>query len=295
MTTRVLLAGALMGWANLVPGVSGGTMLLACGVYPAFIAAITDLTVLRVRRSALLFVATLAVGGAIAVVSSAGVIRELVVGQPVVMYSLFIGLTLGGVPLVLRRARPLQIPGWVAGTLAFSILSALAWLRTGDGDTSGPAQAFVAGVVGASAMVLPGLSGSYLLLLMGQYLPILGAIRDARVALLDPLAGGGAPDLAAGGDALVLLVPFAAGVGLGVVAISHGIRVALERAPGATHGFLLGLLVGAVPGLWPFGDGRGELSPGTLTLGVACLAAGFAVTTALGRLTPVPVEERRHP
>lgn len=293
MTTRVLLAGALMGWANLVPGVSGGTMLLACGVYPAFIAAVTDLTLLRLRRRALLFVATLAVGGAIAVVSSAGVIRELVVAQPVVMYSLFIGLTLGGVPLVLRRARPVRAPGWAAGILAFSILTGLAWLRTGGGDTSSPGLAFIAGAVGASAMVLPGLSGSYLLLLMGQYLPILGAIEDARSALLDPLASGGAPDFTAGAGPLALLIPFAAGVGLGVVAVSHGIRVALERAPGATHGFLLGLLVGAVPGLWPFGEGRGVLTAGTLALGIACLGAGAALTTALGRLEPV--EEGRDP
>ncbi len=289
MTARVVLAGALMGWANLVPGVSGGTMLLACGVYPAFIAAVTDLTLLRVRRNAVLFVLALAAGGAAAVVSSAGVIRELVVSQPVVMYSLFTGLTLGGVPLVLRRARPIRAPGWTAGVLAFFGLLALAWLRAGDASTSGPVLAFVAGVVGASAMVLPGLSGSYLLLLMGQYLPILGAIEGARVALLDPLLGGAAPDLAAGAEALWVLLPFAVGVGLGVVAVSHGVRAALERAPGATYGFLLGLLVGAVPGLWPFGEGRGDLTVGTLGLAVLSLAAGAAVTTALCRLEAVEV------
>ena len=103
---RVLFAGALMGWANLVPGVSGGTMLLVCGVYPAFIRAVTDLTALRFRAATLAWVAALAAGGALAVLASAGAVKALVEAHPIAMYSLFIGLTLGGLPLVLHRAGP---------------------------------------------------------------------------------------------------------------------------------------------------------------------------------------------
>lgn len=283
---RVLLAGALMGWANLVPGVSGGTMLLACGVYPAFIAAVTDLTRLRLRADTLLWVATLAAGGAAAVLVTAGAAKALVESQPVAMYSLFIGLTLGGVPLVVRRARPLSTGVWGAGGFAFAVMVVLALLRGGEGASPSVAVVFFAGVLGASAMVLPGLSGSYLLLLMGLYLPVLGAIESLRHALIDPLLGGNVADLALGGEALVVLVPFGLGVAVGIAAVSHLIRIALERAPAATYGLLLGLLLGAVPGLWPFGAGAAAVSAANVALSLACLGVGFAVTYALRHLEP---------
>lgn len=291
---RVLLAGALMGWANLVPGVSGGTMLLACGVYPAFIAAVTNLTRLRLRAETLLWVATLAAGGAAAVLVTAGMAKALVESQPVAMHSLFIGLTLGGVPLVVRRARPLSAAVWFAGGFAFALMVVLALLRgSGEDAAPGVALVFCAGVLGASAMVLPGLSGSYLLLLMGLYLPVLGAIESLRHALVDPLLGGHAADIAFGGEALAVLVPFGLGVAVGIAAVSHLIRIALERAPAATYGLLLGLLLGAVPGLWPFGAGAAALSAGNAALFLVCLAVGFFVTYALRHVKPA--KESSHP
>lgn len=276
-----------MGWANLVPGVSGGTMLLASGVYPAFIAAVTDLTRLRFRAKSLVWVGALAAGGAAAVLGSAGAVKSLVESHPVAMYSLFIGLTLGGVPLVIRRARPFSASVCGAAFFAFAVMVVLALLRGGgESASAGVALVFLAGVAGASAMVLPGLSGSYLLLLMGLYLPVLGAIESLRHAIIDPLLGGDPANIALGGEALVVLVPFALGVAVGVAAVSHVIRVALERAPSATYGLLLGLLLGAVPGLWPFGGGAESVTAGSVGLSLACLAAGFVVTYALRHIEP---------
>ena len=102
---RGLLGGTLMGLANLVPGISGGTMLLAAGVYPGFISAIAELTTLRFRRRSLILLGTVGAAALFAIVALAGPVKDFVVGYRWIAYSLFIGLTLGGVPVVWALVR----------------------------------------------------------------------------------------------------------------------------------------------------------------------------------------------
>ncbi|MEM6757659.1 MAG: DUF368 domain-containing protein, partial [Planctomycetota bacterium] len=91
-----------MGLANLVPGISGGTMLLAAGVYPRFISAIGEVTTLKFRRASLVVLAAVVGAALLAIVLLTGPVKTLVVEQRWAAYSLFIGLTLGGVPVVWR-------------------------------------------------------------------------------------------------------------------------------------------------------------------------------------------------
>lgn len=248
---RGALGGLLMGLANLVPGISGGTMLLATGVYPGFIDAIAELTTLRVRARSILLVGSIGATAAAAIALLAGPTRMLVVEHRWVMYSLFIGLTLGGVPVVWRLAERLSA-GVAAGAAAGISLMLVMASGTVEAGGSGPAYGllFLSGVAGASAMILPGVSGGYLLLLLGQYLPILGAIDDLKRALL-----GSPSDTALLAQALQVVVPVGLGVAVGVVAVSNLVRWLLHRFEKPTLGVLLGLLLGAVPGLWPFQEG----------------------------------------
>ncbi|MDH3583903.1 MAG: DUF368 domain-containing protein, partial [Phycisphaerae bacterium] len=94
---RAAAGGSLMGAANLVPGISGGTMLLASGVYPAFIQAVAEVSTFRFRRRSLVLLGTVALAAAVVIILLAGTLRDLVIDHRWVMYSLFIGLTLGGV------------------------------------------------------------------------------------------------------------------------------------------------------------------------------------------------------
>jgi putative membrane protein len=110
---------------------------------------------------------------------------------------------------------------------------------------------FVAGAVGAAAMILPGISGGYMLLVLGQYLVILGAIDDAKNALLGPLG----VNFEAFRTTLHVFVPLILGLAVGAIGISNLIKLLLERYEKATLGLLLGLLLGAVLGLWPFQQG----------------------------------------
>ncbi len=259
LAVRGAIGGVLMGLANLVPGISGGTMLLAAGVYPRFINAIGEVTVLKFRRSSVLLLGSVIVSALLAIVLFAGPVKDLVVHHRWIMYSLFIGLTLGGVPVVWRliggRPRVGAAPGsgvWVSALFGFVAMGVLAYfqMRGGGGsERAGLAMMFFAGVAGASAMILPGVSGGYLLLVLGVYVPILSGVALAKdaakagdfTALMDP--------------ALHVILPVGVGVVVGVVAVSNILRLLLKRCEKQTLGVLLGLLLGAVVGLWPFQQG----------------------------------------
>ena len=250
---RCLLGGALMGLANLVPGISGGTMLLAAGIYPRFIQALADLSALRFRKASIWVLGLVGLAAAAAILLGAGPVKDAVVEHRWAMYSLFIGLTLGGVPVLWQMARPANNPFWAGMIAGLILMAGLAWLQVYGGSASdsrdGVMMMFIAGVAGASAMILPGVSGGYLLLVLGVYVPVLSAIDALKEALK-------AGDLSSASDpVLAVVLPVGVGVGVGILVVSNLIRRLLERHEQATLGVLMGLLVGAVFGLWPFQEG----------------------------------------
>ena len=250
---RCLLGGALMGLANLVPGISGGTMLLAAGIYPRFIQALADLSGLRLRKNSFLVLGLVGVAAAASILLGAGPVKDAVVEHRWAMYSLFIGLTLGGVPVLWQMARPATNAFWVGTVAGLLVMAGLAWLQIAGSSSGasreGVAMMFIAGVAGASAMILPGVSGGYLLLVLGVYVPVLSAVDALKEALK-------ASDLASASEpVLAVVLPVGIGVAIGVVVISNLIKVVLERYEQPTLGVLMGLLVGAVFGLWPFQEG----------------------------------------
>ncbi len=250
---RCLLGGGLMGLANLVPGISGGTMLLAAGIYPRFIQALADLSALRFRKSSFWMLALVGLAAAAAILIGAGPVKDAVVHHRWAMYGLFIGLTLGGVPVLWQMARPATGAFWSGVIVGLVIMAALAWLQMrGDGSGAsreGIVMMFVAGVAGASAMILPGVSGGYLLLVLGVYVPVLSAIDALKEGIK-------ASDWASAADPVQSVVlPVGIGVAVGILLISNLIKIVLERYEQPTLGVLMGLLVGAVFGLWPFQEG----------------------------------------
>jgi putative membrane protein len=311
---RATMGGLLMGMANLVPGISGGTMLLAAGVYPQFIDGIAELTTLRFRKQTLIVLFTIAGSAALAILLLAGLIKGLVVDHRWAMYSLFIGLTLGGVPVVWKLLRRLTASAAIGCVLGVAVMAAVTFWQPGAA-TAGPGDRaylalFVAGLAGASAMILPGVSGGYLLLVLGQYIRILTAIDSFKTAVLS----SGGPNWDGIFEAMHVFIPVGLGVAIGVVGVSNALRYLLARFQKATLGFLLGLLLGAVIGLFPFQQPRspqpGEVikgrvmtaesiaalraedypsenfrpSSGQILGAVAFIAAGFAVTQLVARI-----------
>jgi len=236
---RLVVGGFLMGFANLVPGVSGGTMILAIGLYDRFIASVADVTRLRLTRPLVVFLGLMGVGLVAAILGLSGPAVWLVTEHRWVAYSLFVGMTLGGVPLLLRVLRPFGATELVCAVLGVAAMAAFAFAL---GDTSLPHNALVFGLVGAlaaSSMILPGISGSYILLVFGMYDVIVGSVRPS-VLLEDP------------GEALGIVVPTGIGVVLGIGLLSNVLKWTLRSFERPAHAVLLGLLVGSVFGLWPF-------------------------------------------
>ncbi|RNC81282.1 MAG: DUF368 domain-containing protein [Phycisphaera sp.] len=257
---RAGLGGALMGLANLVPGISGGTMLVATGIYTNFIDAISDLTRLRLRKESIVLIGVVLVGAVIGVAALTGVIASALVGFRWGMYSLFIGLTWGGAPLLARMIRessedkktladkPVSA-GFVIGMVVMAGLAIMQMTgATGGSGNANIVMLVIGGIAGASAMILPGVSGAYLLLLLGLYDTIINAIKDCINAAKDT-------NVDAIIDQLWIVIPVGVGVVLGIAGVANILRFVLHRYERATLGVLLGLLIAAPAGLYPFREG----------------------------------------
>jgi putative membrane protein len=238
-----------MGMANLVPGISGGTMLVAAGVYTRFIDAVSEVSRLRFRPESLWILGCVVFGALAAIGALSGLIATALVEARWIMYSLFIGLTLGGAPLLYKMIRPLSLAPVLAAGLGIIIMLAIVWVQQSGANSAGAAQGplllALAGAAAASAMILPGISGAYLLLLLGAYETVIDAIKNfmrAAVAL----------DIQGAMSQVPVLLPIGIGVLVGVVGVSNVLRVVLHRYERATIGFLLGLLLAAPAGLYPF-------------------------------------------
>ena len=311
LVARCALGGLLMGIANLVPGISGGTMLVATGIYTRFIDAVSDVTRFRWKLPTLIVLGVIALSALVAIGGLAGAISYGLEHARWAMYSAFIGLTLGGAPLLWRMLRPMHASGLAGLIVGAGVMLGLVLLPTGaaggSGGTNGTAMLVVGGAAGASAMILPGVSGAYLLLLLGQYEPIIESIKR----LVEAAKGASVPGVT---GELGILVPVGIGVVIGVVAVSNILRVVLHRYEKATLGVLLGLLLAAPGGLYPFREGvepkpgdvvgavavtdenAGEIDPkhwaerlytpglGRAGASLALIVAGFGVTLLIDRL-----------
>lgn len=247
---RCVLGGGLMGLANLVPGISGGTMLVACGIYTRFIDAVSNITRMKFSRNDLLTLGCVILGAMVAIGGLASIIHWSLVHHRWIMYSLFIGLTLGGVPILYSMAKPISAKVWggvIAGALVMGGLVYLQESGTGSSSMDGPFGFVLGGAAAASAMILPGISGAFLLLLLGLYETIISAIKDTLSALKDA-------DFHAVMDQMSVVIPVGIGVVLGVVLVSNVLRWVLHRYERVTLGVLLGLIVAAPAGLYPFRD-----------------------------------------
>jgi putative membrane protein len=285
-TIRVLAGGALMGIANIIPGLSGGTMILAMGLYERFVGSVAEVTRLRLRPASFLFLGLLGLSGVVAIFAMVGPINWGPTYHQHIMFALFIGLTLGGVPLIWRGMQPINAAG-MAGAAAGLLVMVLTSFALSELDLPANfAFLFFGGLIGAAAMVLPGISGSYLLLALGLYFPVTQGLEQFKAALK-------AIDAAAAWEPTVeVLLPVGLGVAAGIAGLSNLLKAALERFHSPTMGVLLGLLLGSVFFLYPFREpghkdpfaAAAPLTPANVILVLACVAAGFTLTYFISRL-----------
>ena len=276
-----ILRGMLIGVANIIPGVSGGTMMVSMGVYDTIIGCINSLFK-DVKRC----IATLwpyVVGMGLGIVLLAKLLTFLLGTYPLQTNLAFIGLIFGGLPAILKQTKGDKkgLAGAIAFALAFALVVILQILGEGNGQdaalTLGLGQLvilFFMGVIASATMVIPGVSGSMMLMLLGYYNPIVGTISRMIDALISVNVGEML-------SCCAVLVPFGLGVVIGIFAIARLIEALFKSFKGQTYCAILGL-VAASPVAILMATDYSLVTPVSWVVGAVMLLAGYAAAYRLG-------------
>lgn len=279
---RTLVSGFLMGTADLVPGVSGGTIALVLGIYERLVYSVREGSSAlgaglrsdfrdmgqHLRQVEWGFLIPLLAGIVTAVAVLAGFLETQLEERPALLAGLFLGLVLGSVAIAWRLLRePRGVHIWVGLAVAAAL-----FLLLGIGEGRIPQDPsllvfFGAGALAICAMILPGISGSLMLVLVGMYAPVLGAVTDR--------------------DYLTVLI-FVAGATVGLALFSQLLYWALREHHDIVMASLVGLMAGSIRVLWPWPDGVTGPGLGAPTTGwplvLLAIAAGWVATAAISRL-----------
>lgn len=269
-TLVLFLKGICMGAADIIPGVSGGTIAFITGIYESLIRAIASFDLVFVKqvftlkwktalsRVHLRFLCSLYFGVSLAIFSTAGLMHWLMEDFPVLTWSVFFGLIAGSILIVYREVKRWSI--WRGILLAAG--AAIAWYICCLIPVNTPTELwflFLCGIIGICAMILPGISGSFLLLVLGKYYYITGClgvvIAAAKRAVLH-LDFSGAYALVAGtpGElgAFWALVAFQCGQLCGIVGFTRFLKWLLAKWHEGTMCVLAGMMIGAMRKIWPW-------------------------------------------
>ena len=254
----LLLKGIAMGAADVVPGVSGGTVAFIVGIYEELINSIksinpTNLKLLFTFRIAAFwkainanFLLALVSGIGISIFSLAKLITYLLENQPVLVWSFFFGLVLSSTYFVAKT-----ITQWDWKTYLFFIIGTVgAYFITVATPTETPSSLFfifLCGAIAICAMILPGISGSFILVLLGKYFYIMNAVKSLNI--------------------LIMFV-FVCGAFIGITSFSNVLSFLLKKYHNTTIATLAGFMLGSLNKVWPwketietFTDSHGKIKP----------------------------------
>lgn len=302
-----VLKGAVMGIANVIPGVSGGTMAVAMGIYDRLIHALTHL--FKEFKKSLITVLPIGIGMVIGIGGLSMIIDWMFGVVPIQTNLLFIGLIIGGVPLIYSRVKGAKLkPYHILGFIAFfALVVGLSFVQSStekqkaeldaakeakkaeaveaEAETdfsnyemeftvAGTVKYLGAGVVASATMVIPGVSGSMMMMVMGLYELIISSISTLIKALL-------AGNIAVVAKTMCLLVPFGIGAVVGIFVIAKLIEILLEKAPVMTFYCIMGLIIGSpfaiiVVNLDIF-TAAGAINAISIITGLIALAVGFVI------------------
>lgn len=238
----LLLKGMAMGAADVVPGVSGGTIAFISGIYEELLETINsvNLGALKTLKNEGIkaawksingnFIVTLFLGIGISIASLAKLISYVLEAHPILIWSFFFGLVLASILYVGK-----QVKSWNAGSIVSLIIgTGLAFWITILPPLSSSNELwfiFVSGMIAICAMILPGISGSFILLLMGSYQTVLGAVKDKE---------------------FFTIVVFMLGAIMGLLSFSKVLKWMFAKYHDLTIAVLTGFLIGSLNKLWPW-------------------------------------------
>ena len=235
---RTMLQGGLIGLANIIPGVSGGTLAMTLGIYEKLIDIISNF--FKNIKDNIKFIVLLGFGMVIAIILGASLIEYTLTDFPLPTTMFFVGLILGGLPSAYQKTdlkKNIDNKVIVMTSLVITSLMLLAPEISGTNITSltltSAVQLFFVGVIAATTMVVPGISGSLVLMMIGFYEPILNLVstlKDSETMV----------------DSFITLIPFGLGVLVGILLIAKLIKHLLEKHKEKTYSAIFGIILGSI-------------------------------------------------
>ncbi len=241
----LLLKGFGMGAANVIPGVSGGTIALVTGIYEQLINSLKSFNLQAIKllfsgrfksfieHTQLKFLVSVFSGTALSIVTLAKLLEFFFTKNEQLVWSFFFGLIIATIYYVGNMVKSWNISSFVFLVLGVVFASSLAFLKPVTQDDSFY-YLIICGIVSVASMILPGLSGSYVLILMGNYKLIM------LQSVSDPISN------------LNILIPVVLGGIFGFLGLSHGISFVLKKFYNSTISLLTGFVVGSLLIIWPW-------------------------------------------
>ena len=278
---KQILQGMVVGIANIIPGVSGGTMMVAMGLYDRLIHAITHLKS-EFKDSMKLLIPIFA-GAGIAIVALSRLFEFLLATYPIPTNFAFCGLIAGSLPFIFKKVKGHKVT--VSKIIPFLIFFGVVILMALLGETGGASvdvsfgfvnllKLFGVGIIAAATMVVPGVSGSMMLMLLGYYDTILKVINDFVDALVKFDMGG----LMTG---VGILAPFGIGVVIGIFLIAKIIEFIFSKAEIHAYYGIIGLILASPIAILLKTDWSG-ISVLMVGIGVVTFALGWFTASKLG-------------
>lgn len=278
---KLILQGMAVGIANIIPGVSGGTMMVAMGLYDKLIHSITHLK--SELKESLKLLIPIFLGAGIAIVALARLFEYLLEYYPIPTNFAFCGLIAGSLPFILKKVQGHKVT--IGKLIPFLIFFAIVIGMATMGEESGKAadvtfglvnivKLLAVGIIAAATMVVPGVSGSMMLMLLGYYDTILATINDFIDAALSL-------DVPVVMQQLGILIPFGVGVVVGIFLIAKIIEFIFLRAEVHAYYAIIGLIVASPIAILIQTDWS-DFSVITLIISVITFCLGWFVASKLG-------------
>ncbi|MEG0564754.1 MAG: DUF368 domain-containing protein [Hungatella sp.] len=276
-----ILKGILIGIANIIPGVSGGTIAVSMGIYHKIIYAVTHL--LQETKKSFFTLLPYGIGVLIGIVGLSFAIESLFERFPLQTSLTFIGLILGGLPTILGKLKhkKISLGGYGAFFLMFILVIAMAVMGQHSGNPVDLSfqlvpilLLFLVGMIAAATMVIPGVSGSMLLMLLGYYQPILSSINHFIIAATTLDISGVFMESA-------ILIPFGLGVIVGIFLCAKLIELLLSHHELLTYCAITGLVLSS-PIVILIGIPLSGISVFAILTGLLCFALSLTFAVWLG-------------
>lgn len=269
------LKGGLVGVANIIPGVSGGTLAITLGIYEELISTISHF--FSNLKKNIMFLIPLGIGAVIAVLLGSKVLSFCLDKFNLATVLFFVGLIIGGVPMLFKKVKnDIKSPSnWLIFFIFFAFVVILALLKSGDFVVNlsnlnivSYILLFLVGALAAGTMIIPGISGSFILMLIGYYEPILNSVKDlTNFSML--------------GHNLAVLMPFGIGVLVGGVLIAKLIEYLLKKYEIKTYCAVLGFVLASIISLILPLIGI-SINILELIVGILLMALGVTIAMKLG-------------